>query len=446
MCAVGAACLICAALACNVLPIKAWRWGEWMPVITDAFLNKVKRSDKAVEYYDSKMPGFLARVLASGKVTFGLMYTSPITLKRTRYTIGRWGVMTATEARRRASELLARITLGDDPQSEKNTARKERKIEAQNAKPVPTLRRFLEHDYRAHARNRADLIQDYVKRIENHFAPLLDTRLDQLTLSQVNNCLKVARDERGLKGESLNNVLRRLTAVLNKAVKWKVIDAVPFDPPERFEEKSDLIERYLSKDELSRLYDAMDEWDRTYSEWSDRLVKLGAIANYDMYTRALVMLGLQAGLRRGEALSLKRAHVCFDRDIIKLSKSATKGKKARHIPMNSRLREALAEHVERLGFSSDLMFPTHYSTPATFNHKFFGPNFAQLLKNAKIHDFRYHDLRHSFASWMVMRGVDLYTVSQLLGHYDTTMTQRYAHLAPDHNKAAVEAVSDVLTC
>lgn len=414
-----------------------------MPVITDAFLKGLGKESKEREFFDQKMPGFLVRVHPTGRVTFGLMYTSPTTLKRTRFTIGRWGIITAADARKQASEMLARITLGEDPSEEKGRIRRKLKRDAQQSKPAPTLRHFLQNDYRAHARNRADLIQDYVKRIENHFAPLLDTRLDQLTLAQVNNCLKVARDKRGLKGESLNNVLRRLTAVLNKAVKWKVIDAVPFDPPERFEEKSDLIERYLSKDELSRLYDALDQWDRTHAEWSDRLVKLGAIANYDMYTRALVMLGLHAGLRRGEALSLKRAHVCFDRDIIKLSKSATKGKKARHIPMNSRLREALVAHVDRLGFSSDLMFPTHYSTPATFNHKFFGANFVQLLKNAKIYDFRYHDLRHSFASWMVMRGVDLYTVSQLLGHYDTTMTQRYAHLAPDHNKAAVEAVSDI---
>lgn len=68
-----------------------------------------------------------------------------------------------------------------------------------------------------------------------------------------------------------------------------------------------------------------------------------------------------------------------------------------------------------------------------------------MLKRAQIEDFRFHDLRHNFASYLVMSGVDIRTVQELLGHKSLRMTERYLHLAPEHLKNAVENLQKVVT-
>jgi integrase len=147
----------------------------------------------------------------------------------------------------------------------------------------------------------------------------------------------------------------------------------------------------------------------------------------------MVILSLNTGLRRGEIYSLKWENVDLKLAVLTIEGSYAKSGKTRHIPLNT---EAL--HVLKTWRSQtdghDLVFPNKNG----YRFDNLKKSWTRIISQAKIANFRWHDMRHHFASKLVMAGVDLNTVRELLGHSDMTMTLRYAHLAPEHKAAAVE--------
>lgn len=145
----------------------------------------------------------------------------------------------------------------------------------------------------------------------------------------------------------------------------------------------------------------------------------GAVAELD--------LAIHTGMRRGEQYGLRWQSVDMHRGMITLLR--TKSGEARHIPLNQVARRALQalrliNTGERVcGF----LEPRHW--------------FYEARKAAKLPDFRWHELRHTFASRLVMAGVDLRTVQELMGHKSISMTVRYAHLSPRHTQNAVDRLA-----
>ena len=124
----------------------------------------------------------------------------------------------------------------------------------------------------------------------------------------------------------------------------------------------------------------------------------------------------------------------------------TKNGERREIPINATLRETLEELYrgtkER---PRRIDVPWVFYDPSTGKpYKSVKRSFASACRRAKIKDFHFHDLRHTFASHLVMAGVDLTTVKELLGHKTLTMTLRYAHLAPSHKVKAVDILDNTL--
>ncbi|WP_246283187.1 tyrosine-type recombinase/integrase [Marinifaba aquimaris] len=153
------------------------------------------------------------------------------------------------------------------------------------------------------------------------------------------------------------------------------------------------------------------------------------------YLEPLIVLAMNTGMRRGELLNLKWEHVDLTQKYLTVVAGNAKSGKGRHIPLNNEAFTTLQSWAEDFG-AIGYVFKGKEDAPLTDISK----AWQNLLKNTEISDFRFHDLRHHFASKLVMAGADLNTVRELMGHSDLKMTLRYAHLAPEHKAMAVNLI------
>jgi integrase len=171
--------------------------------------------------------------------------------------------------------------------------------------------------------------------------------------------------------------------------------------------------RFLSTDEENRLRAAIDTL---------------CPAQMPAFTVAL-----HTGMRKSEQFTLTWDEIDFDRKRIFLSQ--TKNGSDREVPMNKTVLAVLTDLRKAGGQCAHVFCSSKYP-----NRRLEDPRqwFETALNEAKIKDFRWHDLRHTFCSRLVMAGVDLRTVMELAGHKSISVTTRYAHLAPEHNQEAIE--------
>jgi integrase len=142
-------------------------------------------------------------------------------------------------------------------------------------------------------------------------------------------------------------------------------------------------------------------------------------------------------MRRGEILNLRWNDVDFKSRMVTVRN--TKSRKYRMIPMNKELTETLRE-IKIWGSDAGYVFAHNDGKPLGSIRTAFD-NLRRKLRTEGVPHFRFHDLRHTFASHLVMSGADLVLVKELLGHSSITMTMRYSHLSEEHKRAAVEALS-----
>jgi integrase len=211
----------------------------------------------------------------------------------------------------------------------------------------------------------------------------------------------------------VNRELAFLRRVFNVAIEDQKVDINPVRPKAFFRENNQRV-RFLTNDEEARLRAALDP-----SHWP------------------LVAVAIHTGLRRSEQFHLRWEHVDFANGILTVPRSKHGG--ARRVPMNDTVRELLRALPSRL--KSAYVFPSATGETPLDACNFVRRVFVRALAAARIDGFRWHDLRHTFASRLTMAGVDLRTVQELMGHKTLAMTLRYAHLSPAHQLDAVQRLN-----
>jgi integrase len=178
-------------------------------------------------------------------------------------------------------------------------------------------------------------------------------------------------------------------------------------------------DRFLSEDEIRRLKAALDE--RLYRRGTKDLNKT------NLRLRLLVLIALSTGMRASEIFGLRWSDVMYKEGLMAV-RAKLKGGKMRYVPMAPELAAEIRRYPAVIG--EDRILPPE--SGARSGRQRVEGSFEDLLERAKIKDFRFHDLRHTFASWYMMNGGDLYELAKILGHSNIKMTERYAKLGRKH--------------
>ncbi len=402
--------------------------------IGNRLLDSLKTEAKAYEVCDTELAGFMVRVQPSGAMTYICSYRLKDG-RRQRMTLGRTSLFTPTQARDWAFSIMADVRKGLDPASSRKTAKAE------------SLLIFLDEIYGPWVSAHRKRGKETLKRLKSYFSDFLRKPICEITPWAIEKWRTQKRKD-GLKPISVNRELSALRSALSKAVEWGLIETHPLAKVKPFKTDKKGIVRYLSEEEEGRLRIALDDREEKLRVARDSANEWRRIRDYPEYPnlrsqyfadylKPLVILSINTGLRRGELLSLSWRNVDFTRSVLTVAGTAAKSGSTRHIPLNKEARLLLGEWKHQHPTLPDAFLFTNGSGERLGELR---KSWHSLLARAKIENFRWHDLRHHFASKLVMAGVDLNTVRELLGHADITMTLRYAHLAPHITAAAVEKI------
>ncbi len=242
--------------------------------------------------------------------------------------------------------------------------------------------------------------------------------LSEFTTSIVESYQAGGLDE-GLKPATVNRRLACLKHMFRKAHEWGDCSEAKLKQVRqvKFLRENNQRVRYLESAECQALIQVCGKYPRL------------------RHLKPIVVTALNTGMRRGEILSLKWEQIDFRKGLIVLNDKPDG--ESRHIPINEALSETLRE-IDRKT-DSPYVFVDCLGRP----YKHIREAFASACRRSGITDFRFQDLRHTFASHLVKAGIEITTVSKLMGHKSMAMTLRYSPLAPDHMKAAVNTLNNL---
>lgn len=408
--------------------------------LTNKSVAALKPESRIYKVWDNELSGFFVRVMPSGTKTYAIHYRHNGQARD--HTLGRHGAITPTIARKMAVAKLGEVARGVDVQAE----RKQHSRIAKKAK-YDTLGGFIEHRYAEWVTTERKSGKETLETLERDFEHLFGRKISKITnwdITKWRTDRLKGTTGKPLKESSINRRVSALKAVLSKAVEWEVIEVNPIQQIKPLKINEDMRVRYLSEEEETAFRDALDLRQAdiakeriSANDWRRERGKspLEDLSNrvYVDHLKPICILAINTGMRRGEIFQLEWSSVDFSLKQIKIKAASAKSGKSRDIPMNDEVLQTLLTWRNETD-SESLVFPSPITGKALNNIK---KSWNGLMLLSGIKEFRFHDLRHHFASRLVMAGVDLNTVRELLGHSSIDMTLRYAHLAPEHKAAAV---------
>jgi len=247
-----------------------------------------------------------------------------------------------------------------------------------------------------------------LKSLIPHFKDIL---LSKITLGHIEEFKRKRLYEDRVQPSTINRDLGCLRHLFNIAKKLKYHDGEnPVKDVDFFQERQ-LVMKILDKEEVLRLINVSKD-----------------------YLKPIIIVALNTGMRRGELFNLRWNDIDFAEHFIFIKKS--KSGFMRKIPMN----DLVATTLKNIKRESDFVFCSPKTKGLLTSVR---TSFKAACKEAHVPDLRFHDLRHTAATLMIMGGIDLVTVKEILGHSDIQMTMRYAHPTPENKRRAVNVLASV---
>lgn len=362
-----------------------------------------------VEYCDADFPGLYieVRLTSQGHGTYYLRYKNDRNVTAHKK-LGRTSDITLGEARKLAKLQKAAIALGNDPQREE----RERKA-------VINFDDFFKNEYlpfvtpRKRSYKRDEEL--YRLRIAGVFGK---KRLNEITRQKIQT-FHASIVAEGLAPATADHHLKLIRHALNLAVEWGMLSVNPASGIKQFNEDNK-VEHYMNPEELDRLVSVL----RT---------------NEPKTVCQVALFLLSTGARLSEALQATWSQIDQQTRVWKIPASNSKSKRIRSIPLNDSALEVLSQ-LGTEGVHDSLFVSRQTGKRLTSVNRVW----SRLRIKAGLPHLRLHDLRHQFASILVNSGRTLYEVQKILGHSDTKVTERYAHLSSKVLQAAADSASDAI--
>jgi len=276
-------------------------------------------------------------------------------------------------------------------------------------KRTPTFRSWADEYLTEYAKPRKLSWKTDRAYIEANMKPFFkDVLISEITPIDIRKYIKL-RLESGVSSTTVNRCLQILRKMFNLAIDCKLLETNPIKKGTLFSEKGNTKDRILTYEEEGRL-----------------------LENCTEHLKPIVIIALSTGLRRGEILSLKWSDIDFQGKAMKVERE--KGGSIPFIFLTESVTRQLAMLKAKAGKAEHVFVNPKSGKPFVE----IGKAFRAACRRAGIKGLRFHDLRHTFASRLIEKGVDIVTVRDLLGHSSVKLTERYTHSRNESRRRAIE--------